>query len=50
MKNAFLFHLKSLFRPRDVQILILYFRLPLFFSQSAIALEDDRRSYVEDKS
>ena len=30
MKNVFLFHLKSSFRSRDIQIF--YFRLPLFFS------------------
>ena len=42
LKNVFLFHLKSSFRS-CVIFKFLYFRLPLFFSLSAIALEDVRR-------
>ena len=44
-EKCFLFHLKSYFRSRDIQVL--YFCLPLFFSLSAIALAVDSKKILK---
>ena len=45
MKSFFIFHLKSSFRSRDIQIFV-YLYSPLF-SPSAITLENDLRKIVK---